>query len=219
MGLGADGEIARGTGAGPVWVTGEAARRQGHLMRAEADAILVGRGTVADDDPQLTCRLPGLTHRSPLRVVLASRADVPLSSKLVRTARDVPVWVFCAATAPQAAVDALEAAGVRVTRVTTVGGELWLPAVTEALAAAGITRLLVEGGPSVWQGFARLGLVDEIVLFRARGPSTDSLDVWAQALLQRYAAGRAFDLVRDRRLRSDDMLILRPHAKPHPSRP
>src|SRR5690606_34205448 len=71
----ADGQIARGQSGQPVWVTGEAARARGHLLRAQADAILVGAGTVRDDDPDLTCRLPGLADRSPVRVIVSTRAE------------------------------------------------------------------------------------------------------------------------------------------------
>ena len=82
-----DGLIARGDGA-PRWVTGPEARALGHLMRARADAILVGRGTVADDDPELTCRLPGLADASPRRIVLDARFRTPPTAKLMRTAGD-----------------------------------------------------------------------------------------------------------------------------------
>ena len=87
-----DGLIARGNGA-PRWVTGPEARALGHLLRARADAILVGRGTVADDDPELTCRLPGLAGASPRRVVLDAHFRTPPTAKLVRTAGDVPVTI------------------------------------------------------------------------------------------------------------------------------
>ncbi len=74
LALDAAGSVPRGGAGKPVWVTGETARAAGHLLRARADAILVGRGTVIDDDPLLTCRLPGLEARSPVRVVLARAA-------------------------------------------------------------------------------------------------------------------------------------------------
>ena len=167
LALGSGGNVARGGGGTPTWVTGPEARAAGHRLRAEADAILVGRATVIDDDPELTCRLPGLEDRSPIRVVLARGLDVPLGSGLVRTARAVPVWIVGAAGADPERRAALTAAGCEIMTVPEVGGRLWLPAVTEALAARGITRLLVEGGPHVWASFARAGLVDEVVAFTA----------------------------------------------------
>ncbi len=227
LALSADGEVPRGGAGQPTWVTGPEARAHGHLLRAEADAILVGRGTLADDDPELTCRLPGLAHRSPIRVVLASKADLPLTSKLARTARQVPVWVFCGPHPEQQRVAALETAGVKVTRVTSIGGNLWLPAVTEALASAGITRLLVEGGPATWAAFGRTGLIDEAVVFRARAPavipttgkgeaggsaglrSSAPLLSPADAILKPFFASTHLDLVDVRRLPADEILRFR----------
>ncbi|MFZ1102112.1 MAG: bifunctional diaminohydroxyphosphoribosylaminopyrimidine deaminase/5-amino-6-(5-phosphoribosylamino)uracil reductase RibD, partial [Hyphomicrobiaceae bacterium] len=97
--VGADGLIASGDGA-PVWVTGPDVRAYAHLLRARADAVLVGRKTVDDDDPELTCRLPGLANRSPRRVVLdtAFRVAAP-HLKMFATARRVPILIFGAAGA------------------------------------------------------------------------------------------------------------------------
>ena len=77
----AEGRVPLGTGE-PVWVTGEAARDQAHLLRARTDAILVGRKTIEADDPTLTCRLPGLEDRSPVRVILASQCNVPPKARI-----------------------------------------------------------------------------------------------------------------------------------------
>jgi len=179
LALAADGTVPRGSAGRPQWVTGPEARAHGHLLRARADAILVGRRTVIDDDPELTCRLPGMHDRSPLRVVLATNLDIPLSARLVATARQVPVLVLSAPTADPARRTALEAAGCEVATIQQVGGALWLPAVLEHLAARGITRLLVEGGPAIWRAFAAAGLVDEVALFMAGGAGSES---WPAAL-------------------------------------
>lgn len=202
MALGPAGDVPRGADGRPTWVTSDAARRHGHLLRAEADAILVGRATVDDDDPDLTCRLPGAAWRSPVRIVLASDADVPLGARLVRTAREVPVWVFCADDASAGRRAALAEAGVVVVPVRRVGGTLWLPAVLEALVARGITRLLVEGGPSVWRAFDRAGFVDEVVMFQA-GAAADPDDA------ARVAAGQLPTFrgrVHDQRLVGPDVM-------------
>ena len=124
-------------------MTGPEARAYGHLLRAEADAVLVGRQTVIDDDPELTCRLPGMSDRSPVRIVLASGAGGLAGTRLMASASAPPVWVFCSTNAP-AAVASLQLAA-RVSLVLRLGGGLWLPAVMEALVGEGITRLLVEG--------------------------------------------------------------------------
>jgi diaminohydroxyphosphoribosylaminopyrimidine deaminase/5-amino-6-(5-phosphoribosylamino)uracil reductase len=92
LAVSADGMIGR-KGAGQVAITGPISRAQVHALRAEMDAILVGIGTALADDPELTVRLPGLEDRSPVRIVLDRHLRLPLTSKLVRTAGDVPVMV------------------------------------------------------------------------------------------------------------------------------
>lgn len=167
MALGSDGSIARGRSGVPVWVTGPQARADGHLLRAEADAILVGAGTVADDDPDLTCRLPGLTHQSPIRVVLAGGTLPKPSSRVVATAGRQPTWIVHGPAAPAGERAALEAAGCRLFETTIVDGRVWLPAVMETMVGEGITRMLVEGGPHVWRSFLSSGLADEVCVYRA----------------------------------------------------
>jgi diaminohydroxyphosphoribosylaminopyrimidine deaminase/5-amino-6-(5-phosphoribosylamino)uracil reductase len=154
-------------GRKPVAITGEAARQRVHQMRAEADAILVGIGTVLSDDPHLTCRLPGMFDRSPVRVILDAKLRIPLSTAIVGTARDVPVWVFGAQGASPMAEDILKAKGVEVFRVEAKDGRLDLPQVVKALAERGITRLMVEGGPTVAAAFLAADLVDDAALFRS----------------------------------------------------
>jgi len=154
-------------GRKPVAITGEAARLRVHQMRAEADAILVGIGTVLSDDPHLTCRLPGMFERSPVRVVLDARLRVPLSTAIVGTAREVPVWVFGAKNASPVADDILKAKGTEVFRVGAKDGRLDLRQVVKTLAERGITRLMVEGGPTVAAAFLAADLVDEAALFRS----------------------------------------------------
>jgi diaminohydroxyphosphoribosylaminopyrimidine deaminase/5-amino-6-(5-phosphoribosylamino)uracil reductase len=154
-------------GRKPVAITGEAARLRVHQMRAEADAILVGITTVLSDDPHLTCRLPGMLERSPVRVILDVKLRIPLSTALVGTAREVPVWVFGAQGASPMAEDILKAKGVEVFRVDAKDGRLDLQQVVKALAERGITRLMVEGGPTVAAAFLAADLVDDAALFRS----------------------------------------------------
>ncbi len=183
LALGADGKVPRGAEGQPLWVTGAQARARGHLLRAQADAILVGRRTVIDDDPELTCRLPGLADQSPLRVVLARDLDIPLDCKLVRTAREVPVLVLCGMGSDPERRETLATRGCDVAEVRVVDGALWLPAVLEVLVARGVTRLLVEGGPSIWRAFGQSGFVDEIVVFRAGGADKSEQSLYPGDLL------------------------------------
>lgn len=166
LALGADGSVPRGNGGNPVFVTSPQARGLGHMLRAQADAILIGRGTVIADDPDLTCRLPGLAARSPTRIVLARDGLDLADTRLAASAARVPLAIV---TGPGANPASMTALGARVWPSLMVGGQLWLPAVLEKLAAEGFTRLLVEGGPTIWRAFAQAGLVDEVVLFAARG--------------------------------------------------
>ena len=207
LALDADGGVPRGGEGQPTWVTGEAARAQGHLLRARSDAILVGRRTVIDDDPLLTCRLPGLEDRSPVRIVLARDPAGLEASRLARTAVEHPLWVFCAERADAAA---LASAGARIFSMPLVDGQLWLPAVMEALAASGITRLLIEGGPATWRSFSRAGLIDEVALFHARGKERAAVaGEKALQTLDRYISTGGLTIYDRRTVGGDDMLALR----------
>ena len=151
----------------PVAITGEAARTQVHLLRAQCDAILVGIGTVLADDPLLTCRLPGMEARSPVRVVLDRALRIPGTSRLVHSARETPLWVVTSELAEAAAAMKLGAAGAQVIRVATTSPPgLDVLDVLHALAVRGITRLMVEGGARVASSFVTAGLADEVWLLR-----------------------------------------------------
>jgi diaminohydroxyphosphoribosylaminopyrimidine deaminase/5-amino-6-(5-phosphoribosylamino)uracil reductase len=153
----------------PVAISGEAAKARLHLLRAQCDAILVGIGTVQADDPLLTCRLPGMEARSPVRVVLDRALRISGTSRLVHSARTTPLWVMTSSLAEAPAAMKLGAAGAQVIRVATTitpPPGLDLLAVLHALAERGITRLLVEGGARVASSLATAGLVDEFWLLR-----------------------------------------------------
>lgn len=199
------GEIARGSGSAPMWVTGERARAHGMLLRSEFDAILVGSTTVRDDNPELTCRLPGLIGRSPVRIVLSRSLDLPPGAKLFQSAAKVPVWLMTAPDADPARKSAIAAGGTDIVDVGVVGNTLWLPSIMEALVARGITRLLVEGGPAIWRSFAAASLVDEIVLYMVGNPS----DLDAQNALLRWLGPLGMTAVERRTIGTDTMWRLR----------
>jgi diaminohydroxyphosphoribosylaminopyrimidine deaminase/5-amino-6-(5-phosphoribosylamino)uracil reductase len=156
------------SGGKPVAITGEASRKRVHLLRAQSDAILVGIGTVLADDPLLTCRLPGMEARSPVRVVLDRALRIPSNSRLVHSARETPLWVITSELAEAPAAMKLGAVAAQVIRVPPAASGLDLPAVLRALAERGITRLMVEGGSRVASSFVAAGLADEIWLLRGR---------------------------------------------------
>ena len=171
-----DGKIAA-AGRKPVAITGEAAKARVHLLRAQCDAVLVGIGTVQADDPLLTCRLPGMEARSPVRVVLDRALRISGTSRLVHSARATPLWLITSSLAEAPAAMKLGAAGAQVIRVPTTAAPppgLDLLAVLHALAERGITRLLVEGGARVAASFVAAGLVDEFWLLR--GPDAVGAD-------------------------------------------
>ncbi|MGX1097654.1 diaminohydroxyphosphoribosylaminopyrimidine deaminase/5-amino-6-(5-phosphoribosylamino)uracil reductase [Amorphus sp. MBR-141] len=167
LAISADGAIGR-DGAGQVAISGPEAKARTCMLRAETDAVLIGIGTALADDPLLTCRLPGLEPRSPVRVVLDAAARLPLTSKLVRTALEAPLWVVVGPDAPRDRVSALTEAGATVvSRLIRPGGRLDIHDVLRGLADRGLTTILVEGGARVARSFVEADLVDEAILYRA----------------------------------------------------
>src|SRR6201990_2033834 len=120
----------------PVAITGGAAKTRVHLLRAQCDAILVGIGTVLADDPVLTCRLPGMGARSPVRVVLDRALRLTRRRTLLQSARETPLWVMTSDFAEAPAAMKLGAAGAQVMRVaaTALPPGLDLPAGLDALS-------------------------------------------------------------------------------------
>ncbi len=169
----ADGHAGR-SGGPRLIITGEETQARVHLMRAHSDAILVGVGTVLADDPALTVRLPGLEHRSPVRIVFDSALRTPLRAELIRTARERPTWIVAGEGAPVDVERDLVNAGAEVMRVEAgAAGRLDLPAALRLLAMRGITRLFCEGGPVLAEALAAERLVDEIVLATSRHETVD----------------------------------------------
>ena len=168
-----DGKIATHRGESK-WITGEAARRRTHLMRKYHDAVMIGIGTALVDDPELTCRLPGLERQSPVRIVVDARLQLPLVSKLVRTAREVPTWLVTSEESDEDRREAYEELGVRVLPVE-VGPDHYPEPVTTLgrLGEQGLTRVLVEGGSALSAALMRADLVDRIAWFRAGGVMGD----------------------------------------------
>ena len=162
-----DGRIATASGESQ-WITGPPARERAHALRASHDAIMVGTGTVVADDPQLTCRLPGLGHRSPVRVVIDRHLRIPPAARIIADAHRVPTWVLTLRSADPGRRAAFLANGVTLIDVNDDGEEqIDLAAALGALGERGITRLLVEGGARLAAAFFRARLVDRLVWVHA----------------------------------------------------
>jgi diaminohydroxyphosphoribosylaminopyrimidine deaminase / 5-amino-6-(5-phosphoribosylamino)uracil reductase len=161
-----DGAIATAKGESK-WITGPAARAAGQRLRATHDAVLVGINTVALDDPDLTCRLPGLSRYSPVRIVLDSRARLPLESKIVATASKSPVWLVCTQVDRDRELRLVDK-GIKVIRVNAADdGRVDVVAAAKSLGVLGLTRVLVEGGGQVAAAILKAGLIDRITHYRA----------------------------------------------------
>jgi diaminohydroxyphosphoribosylaminopyrimidine deaminase/5-amino-6-(5-phosphoribosylamino)uracil reductase len=186
-----DGRIATASGESR-WITGEAARREVHALRARHDAILVGSGTVLADDPDLTCRIPGMERVPMLRVVADARLRTPPSARLVQSAGAAPVLVMTAPGHPPVAQAPFIAAGAD-TAPAHAGGGLDLPYLLRALGRRGVTRVLAEGGAGLAAALLRQGLVDRLVWFHAPAvmggdghPATEGLRLAALSAMPRF---------------------------------
>ncbi|HYH38507.1 MAG TPA: bifunctional diaminohydroxyphosphoribosylaminopyrimidine deaminase/5-amino-6-(5-phosphoribosylamino)uracil reductase RibD [Azospirillum sp.] len=199
-----DGRIATHRGESK-WITGAEARALGHGLRARHDAIMVGIRTALADDPDLTCRLPGLEGRSPVRIVFDSRLRLPLTCKLVRTAKTVPTWIVARDDCEPLRRQALADCGVEVVPVPCDAAGLPDPAqALAALAGRGLTRVLVEGGATVAASLLRAGLVDRLEWFRAsKIIGGDGVAAVAAFGVDALAQAAAFDRVRVRRAGDD----------------
>ena len=200
-----DGRIATRTGESQ-WITGLEARRAGHALRGQHDAVLAGVGTVQADDPDLTCRIPGYRRNADLRIVVDSRLRTSLTSRVVATAAAVPTWFLHRPDADPDRVVALNEAGVRLFQVDGADHGIDLAAGMQALGAAGLTRVLVEGGAQIAAALLRAGLVDRIAWFHA--PSVMGGDGWpaAQAFGTASLDGMPRFVRMDSRPMGDDML-------------
>lgn len=160
-----DGRIATASGESR-WITGEAARREVHGLRARHDAVMVGAGTARADDPSLTVRGLGVDHQ-PVRVAVSRRLDIPLMGRLARTAREVPVWLCHGPEVGAESVAAWQGLGARLLPCPVAGGQLDPAGVLQALGAAGLTRVFCEGGGALAAALLGADLVDELVVMSA----------------------------------------------------
>lgn len=201
-----DGKVATSDGESR-WISGEESRQTAHRWRAELDAVAVGIGTALADDPRLTARVDGV-QRQPRRVVFDSAARLPLDSKLVADAPEIPLIVVVSRGAPRACVEGLELAGAQV---VVASGANEPARVADALGRLGnletpVTSMLLEGGPHLAGAFLDAGEIDELRLFVAPILLGDGKDVLAgEGAAHIEGAQRALDL--DVQRSGDDVLL------------
>ena len=163
----ADGKIATRS-MHSQWITGGEARHYGHLLRATHDAVMVGSGTALEDDPELTCRLPGLSNDRRPRIVIDGRLRVPLTSKLVRSADKSPLWLVTLESHSVNQTSPYEAHGVTI--IPVKADDAGHPEIREwavELGQRGMTRILVEGGGGLAGSLMAADLIEKIAWFRA----------------------------------------------------
>jgi diaminohydroxyphosphoribosylaminopyrimidine deaminase/5-amino-6-(5-phosphoribosylamino)uracil reductase len=199
-----DGRIATRSGESQ-WITGAPARKAGHALRGEYDAVLVGVGTVMTDNPALTCRIPGYRRAPVVRVVADTHLRTRLTAGLVATAHSDPTWIIHRSGVPADRRSAFTDQGVRLIEVAGAEPGIDLGAALAALGAAGLTRVLVEGGAQIAAALLRAGLVDRLAWFHA--PTIMGGDGWPAA--QAFGVANLADMPRfvrtGQRAAGDDM--------------
>ncbi len=160
-----DGKIASRTGHSQ-WISNEASRRVVHRLRGRMDGILVGIGTALLDDPQLTARPAG--PRIATRIIMDSTARLPLESRLVKTATEIPTLVITTHLAPADRLQRLRDKGVEVLEVPCdATGHPALGSLAAELGKRRMTNVLIEGGSQITGAFYEAGLIDELHVFIA----------------------------------------------------
>ena len=150
------------------WLTGQGAHDRLHLIRAEADAIMIGSATAIVDDPELTCRLAGLGGRSPIRIVADGRLRLPMTSALVRSAQETPLWILTLPGVDPDRAKAFAACGVTLIEVPMNEDRVMdMSVALREIGARGVTRLLVEGGARLAASLMQEKLVNRIEWFQA----------------------------------------------------
>ncbi len=199
-----DGKIATAEGDSK-WITGPAARRRVHLMRARHDAVMVGRGTACADDPHLAPREIG-AGVPPVRIIIDSGLSTPCDSQLGRIARKEPVWLCHVADAPQTAIDRWRNQKAETILCRSIGGMVDLRDALGLLAGRGLTRVFCEGGSALASSLIHAGLVDEIVGFSAGfSLGAEGLSSIGPLGLKKVADARRFQLMSADRIGDDVM--------------
>jgi diaminohydroxyphosphoribosylaminopyrimidine deaminase/5-amino-6-(5-phosphoribosylamino)uracil reductase len=207
-----DGKIAAANGDSK-WVTGDAARRRAHELRAEAGAVLVGAGTVRADNPTLTVRELEGQPPSIFRIVLDPKLTTTTEDRLLQTARETPVILFAKEYRDSSKARALEDAGAEVVTDASEGDELNLRFVLEELSLRGVCGVLVEGGGDTAGRFLDQGLVDKATLIYApKIIGSEGVPMIGKLRLNRMNEAMKFSVANVERLEDDVAITLYPRA-------
>ncbi|MDI6816541.1 MAG: bifunctional diaminohydroxyphosphoribosylaminopyrimidine deaminase/5-amino-6-(5-phosphoribosylamino)uracil reductase RibD [Actinomycetota bacterium] len=161
-----DGKISEAPGMTTA-ITGFDTKQKVHELRSEHDAIMAGIGTVIADDPMLTTRLEGVKAKNPIRVIVDSKARTPLSSRIVKSAREVRTIVAAGSRAAPANIEDLKARGIEVLKLGRWDGAVDVELLLEELGRLEISSVLVEGGSSLIASLVKAGMVDKYIVFVA----------------------------------------------------
>ena len=201
-----DGKIATASGQSK-WITGSLSRAIGHGLRARYDAVLVGGHTAYTDNPSLTCRLPGLEQRSPIRIVMDGQDELPKTHVLLSSGREVPTWIMMPRGLRQDRQKRYREQGAEIIEIDVdPENKINLELALSVLGRRGITRLMVEGGGKIISRLLQRRLVDRLVWFRSpRIIGADGVSV--PAALGTRTLDEALNLVKlSDRSAGDDMI-------------
>ena len=161
-----DGKIATASGESQ-WITSEASRLKGHEVRSQVDAILVGVGTVLQDNPSLTTRLPDGTNKDPIRVVVDSRGRTPVDAKVFNPDSTAGTIIAVSENASLEKIEALKSAGANVLIIEERAGRVCLRELVRELGRKEITSVLIEGGGEINAAALQAGVIDKLMFFVA----------------------------------------------------
>jgi diaminohydroxyphosphoribosylaminopyrimidine deaminase/5-amino-6-(5-phosphoribosylamino)uracil reductase len=203
-----DGRTALDNGASQ-WITGEAARRDGHAWRKRASAVLTGIGTVLEDNPRLDVRLVP-TARQPLRVIVDSRLQTPADARILDAPGEVLIYSAAGDAAREAA---LRGRGAALVPMTGAHGKVDLAALLADLAQRGINELHVEAGHKLNASLLREGLVDELLVYLAPKLLGIGREMAAFGPLSTLAEALEFEFTQVERIGSDLRILARPPGR------
>ena len=206
-----DGRIATGAGESR-WITGPDARRYVHHLRAIHDAVMIGAGTARADDPMLDIRDVTAPHRLPVRIVVDASLSLPLTGRLARTASAQPLWLLARAGSDPARRDAFQTLGAEIHDVPTLAtGRIDIVAALQTLGAAGLTRILCEGGGLLSASLLKAGLVDELIVISAgKIIGAEGVPNVGNLSLGKLADAPGFEVIETRALGPDIMTRWKP---------